>query len=119
MAVAPQLKIFNPAGEYVAACNEYEAAASLAAFYGAGARVQYAGWFARCNALWTEGTDGQAAESYDVAANLMRARKEALEFRKTNGMRGAEALAEQLRARSFVQTILAEDKVAECNEEAL
>ncbi len=95
MAAAPQLKIFNPAGEYVAACKEYEAAASLAAFYGAGARVQYAGCLARCDALWTEGKDGQAAESYDVAANLMRAREEALEFRYTNGMRGAGCIPNQ------------------------
>ncbi len=33
--------------------------------------------------------------------------------------RAAEALAEQLRACSFVQTILAEDKVADRDEEAL
>jgi len=100
MACAPQLKIFDRHGVYQAACKEYEAAAALVSFYGAGARVNYAGCLAKVDALWIEGKDGVAGESYDSAANLMIARTQALEARWDSGLRGAGAIAPHTEGRS-------------------
>ncbi len=66
MAHTPRLKVFTPQGEYVASCKRPEEAAVLVAFLGAGARI--ACGFGKRDTLWTEGVDGDAAESYDAVA---------------------------------------------------
>src|SRR5258707_7222611 len=92
MAASPQLKIFDNKGTYQASCKEYEAAAALMAFYGEGARVNGVGRLSAKDALWVEGKDGQAAESYDTAADLMQARERELENLWIMGQRGPVAL---------------------------
>lgn len=68
MAGSPKLKIYTASGRYVASLKEYEAAAALASFYGNGATVRYGhGGLV----LWTEGTDGEGAESFDGATAVM------------------------------------------------
>lgn len=67
MASAPRWKVYNPQGEYVAACKHVEDAACLVAFYGDGATIRD-GHGIR-GIVWHEGKEGQpAAESYDHVA---------------------------------------------------
>lgn len=62
MASAPRYKIFNPEGEYVAACKYPEEAAALMTFLGDGAEIRDG----HTKVVWTEGSELQpAAESYD------------------------------------------------------
>ena len=74
MAASPNLKVFDANGKYMAACHEMEAAASLAAFYGAGSTVRYG--HSKRLILWTEGQDGEASESLDAATEVMYKRIE-------------------------------------------
>ncbi len=69
MAATPKYKVYDSFGNYQASCKEVEAAASLMGFYGLGATIRLehgARWTA-----WTEGADGQAAESYDYVAETV------------------------------------------------
>lgn len=67
MAAAPEFKVYDAAGKYQAACKEIEAAAALVAFYGEGATIRH-----RHHMIaWTEGQDGNAAESYDSVAQFV------------------------------------------------
>ena len=75
MASAPHLKVFNPSGEYIAACKFYEDAAALAALNGNGSSVRLG--HSKKDTLWMEGSERiSAAESYDEAAQIMRERKD-------------------------------------------
>jgi hypothetical protein len=70
MAASPEFKIYNPAGEYEAACKHAETAAAIVSFLGHGSAVK---WH-HTKLIWTEGVDGKAGESYDAAATTMYAR---------------------------------------------
>lgn len=62
----PSWKVFNPAGEYIAACHYAEDAAALVAAYGEGATIR---WNRKNGPLvWTDGKDGSAGDSYDYCA---------------------------------------------------
>lgn len=68
MAASPRLKIYNPAGDYVAACKHGEDAACLMAFYGDGATIRSG----HSKIVWTEGGEAQpAGESYDFVATTV------------------------------------------------
>lgn len=67
------MKIYTPAGHYVASCNDESAAAALMAFYGDGAEIRNG--HAKKNAIWREGSESQAAgESYDFVVNTIHER---------------------------------------------
>jgi len=71
MGATPNIKVYTPTGEYVAAFKYYEDAAALVALRGAGTTIRSghaASW-----TLWTEGTDGNAADSYDAVAERCEA----------------------------------------------
>lgn len=71
MAGSPQFKIFNPSGEYVAACKYAEDAAALAAILGEGTKIKHG----HSHVVWTEGAeDMSAGESYDYVAGVVFAR---------------------------------------------
>ena len=73
MASAPQWKVFNPQGEYVAACKHVEDAACLVAMYGDGAEIRH-GHSPR-DFVWCEGSETlSAGESYDGVADVVAAR---------------------------------------------
>lgn len=62
MAASPNWKVYNPSGEYVAACKHAEDAAALVALYGDGAKIKHR----HGETVWHEGEEQQrAAESYD------------------------------------------------------
>lgn len=83
---APYWKVFNPRGEYVAACKLPEDAAAIIAAYGPGATLR-AG-HAKKETVWTEGVDGVAGESYDAVGAHAR---EALRRRSKENARQAQA----------------------------
>lgn len=75
MAKAPELKVYNPEGEYVASCKYLEDAAILAGYNGTGAKVKKGHGGAT---LWHEGHEDEAAlNSFDHASAVMRQRWEA------------------------------------------
>lgn len=69
MAQTPQIKVYNPAGEYVAACVHAEEAGCLAAFLGDGATLRDG--HAKRDIFWTEGPDSRAGNSYDAVAQSL------------------------------------------------
>ena len=71
MAASPQYKVFTADGTYVAAIKHLEDAAAFVSIQGEGSTVRNG--HAKKNTLWTEGLDGNAGESYDEAAAVMRA----------------------------------------------
>lgn len=72
MAASPQWKVFDSNGQYQAACKEPEGAAVLVTFYGEGATIR----FGHKRILWTEGQDGNAADSYDDTALTLYERRD-------------------------------------------
>lgn len=70
MARSPRWKVYSPTGEYVAACRYVEDAAAVVALYGDGAHIRD-GHGAR---VYTNGTDGDASESYDAVTEIVRSR---------------------------------------------
>lgn len=71
----PRLKIYNPQGEYVAACKHAEDAACLVALYGNGATIRYD----HSKVVWREGAEQfSASESYDRVADVVTARRNGL-----------------------------------------
>lgn len=73
MSASPQLKLFTPEGDYVAACKRGEDAACLVAFLGDGATIRL-GHSPRA-ILWHEGKESQGAEeSYDFVAMTIERR---------------------------------------------
>jgi predicted TIM-barrel enzyme len=90
MAGAPHLKVFNKAGEYVAACKHAEDAAAIIAAYGDGSSIRVG--HSKSYTVWHEGLEGQpAAESYDHVAQVVAKRIEYL------ANFGSKALAAALR----------------------
>ncbi len=72
MASAPPFKLFNPGGEYLGSLKYVEDAAAMVAILGDGATVRNG--HAKRDTIYTQGADGDAGESYDVAGELMRSR---------------------------------------------
>jgi hypothetical protein len=76
MAGAPQFKVYNPSGDYVAACKHGEDAAAIVAGYGDGATIRDG--HSKRDIVWTEGAESfPAGESYDGVALLIAERIEA------------------------------------------
>jgi len=67
---SPQWKIYTAEGEYVASTKHTEGASLLMDLYGEGATIRYD----HRKIVWTEGVDGNAAQSYDSTAELIRTR---------------------------------------------
>lgn len=77
MAGSPDLKVFNPQGEYIGCLKHFEDAACIVASYGAGAEVRFG--HTKRMTLWREGHEEfSAGESYDRAATVMRQRNDDL-----------------------------------------
>jgi hypothetical protein len=73
MAGTPKFKIFNPSGEYVAACKYPEDAAALVDLYGAGSTIRDG--HSKADVVWTEGKETQpASESYDFVGTTVEDR---------------------------------------------
>lgn len=89
MSSTPQLKIFNPRGEYIGCVKHYEDSACLVASYGAGATVRFG--HSKRHTLWSEGAEAfSAGESYDQAAIVMRDRESAMWNRAASKAGGPE-----------------------------
>ncbi len=75
MAGAPEWKVYDADGVYMAACKELCGAATLATYYGAGATIRYQ----HGRPLWTEGmqADGKASEDYPRFSQIVHERKHA------------------------------------------
>lgn len=71
MAAAPKYKIYTPAHGYIAACKFAEDAAALVAIQGDGAEIRD---IDHRTVLFKQGTDGDAGESYDAVAEIVRER---------------------------------------------
>jgi len=67
---SPQWKIYTVDGEYVASTKHTEGASLLMDLYGEGSTIRYD----HRKIVWTEGLDGNAAQSYDSTAELIRKR---------------------------------------------
>ena len=64
------IKVYGPAGNYLASCVNPDEAAVLCAVLGNGSQARNG--HAKKNAIWSEGAEDQsAAESYDFAAQTM------------------------------------------------
>jgi len=66
MAKSPDWKIYDSDGEYQAACKDLLRAIQIIALFEDGATVRYGHKIV----VWTEGSDGRAADSYDDAADI-------------------------------------------------
>lgn len=89
MAGSPNLKVYNPSGEYVAACKYGEDAAQIVSSYGDGATVRDG--HNKKSTVWTEGSeDFSAGESFDSAALLMIQRIDARRAEAHTRRRGAQ-----------------------------
>jgi hypothetical protein len=66
MARSPELKVYDSAGIYQAACKEPELAAAVVSVLGEGATIRHG--HSVKDTVWTEGVDGLAAQSYDQTA---------------------------------------------------
>jgi len=92
MAAAPFWKVYDAEGNYEAACKTPESAAALVAFLGDKATIRF-DHSKKC-VVWTEGADGQAAESYDAVAIKCQERLDA--FRSAIRERRAAWTVERL-----------------------
>lgn len=72
MATSPKFKVYNPGGEYVAACKYAGDAAAIVATYGEGAEIR----LGHKRLLYKEGTvpEIQADDSYDAVAEYVLGR---------------------------------------------
>ena len=95
MAQAPEFKVYNPQGEYVAACKLACDAAAVVAAYGDGATIRHG--HRRADTLWTDGVDGEAGESYDRVAHTCHRRLHDMQIRRYAENTGLTE--EQVRAR--------------------
>lgn len=73
MAQSPRYKVYDANGTYQAACKDVAAAAALCAFYGEGSTIRAD----HRKVVWTDGADGDAAESYDRVAEVVAHREAA------------------------------------------
>ena len=70
MSAAPRFKVYNPDGEYVAACKFAEDAAAIVAAYGDGATIRYG----HRKVVFREGSEGASAgDSYDASYDAVAA----------------------------------------------
>jgi len=76
IAKTPPLKVYEPSGEYIAACAHAEDAAVIVAMR----TGRYVRW-QHGPIIYTEGTDGDAGASYDLAAAIMHARINIIQYR--------------------------------------
>lgn len=72
MAASPALKIYTASGEYIGSVKEVMAAAVLVNLYGEGSTIRLG--HSKKDVLWTQGIDGDAAESYDTTGLTMAKR---------------------------------------------
>jgi hypothetical protein len=70
MGHSPQWKIYTRDNEYVASTKNTEGASLLAGYYGNGTTIR----FDHRKVVWTEGTDGNAADSYDKMNEVIMGR---------------------------------------------
>lgn len=71
MAASPQFKVYDPEGNYEAACHGVETAAVIVAFLGKGAKIRWQHKYT----VWCEGDEPQpASESYDYVATRVHDR---------------------------------------------
>ncbi len=97
---APQWKIFDQTGLYMGSLHDPTDAAFVIANYSTGAQVR----FGRSpkDAVWTEGVDGMAGESFDVAVALMFCRLEDIRLRRKKAHAATTArMKEEFAARSI------------------
>ena len=66
MASSPRWKVYDDFDNYQASLKEPEAAGALCAFYGKGSTIRLG--HTKRDIAWTEGTTGNAFESYDEVA---------------------------------------------------
>jgi hypothetical protein len=64
MAASPRFKVYAADGEYRGSLKYVEDAAALVALLGRGATIRDG----HRKVVWTEGVDGDAADSYDTVA---------------------------------------------------
>lgn len=55
-----KLSAYDPSGRLIASCSDHYASALLMSLNGEGSTIRY-----KNAILWTEGVDGEGAESYD------------------------------------------------------
>jgi hypothetical protein len=85
MAGTPELKIFNPSGEYIGCMKHGEDAACICASYGTGASIRYG--HDKRSTVWNEGAEEfSAGESYDRVAKIIDERIAAI-WSKAGGKR--------------------------------
>lgn len=70
MAGSPKWKVYDPDGVYMASTKEVAGAALLMSLYGEGSTIR----LAHRMVVWTEGVDGNGAESYDGTAEVIAQR---------------------------------------------
>lgn len=66
MAASPRWKVYGANGEYRASCKYPEDAGAIVALLGDGATIRDG--HRSSKAVWTEGVDGTAGDSYDDVA---------------------------------------------------
>jgi hypothetical protein len=89
MAGSPKLKVYNPSGDYVAACKHGEDAAAIVAGSGDGATIR----LGHSRVVWREGAESfVAGESYDGVANLIAERIEAINRKGYAAAYGRESI---------------------------
>lgn len=93
-------KIYNDCNEYVAQTVFAEDAAVLVAAMGAKSTVRCS--YSRKTIVWTEGETGNAGESYDAAAETMRANATKIQHDAYRAAHGEEALQRVLAAKRAV-----------------
>ncbi len=97
---APQWKIFDALGVYMGSLHSPTDAAFVIGNYAIGSQVR----FGRSpkDAVWTEGVDGDAADSYDVAVALMFCRLEDIRLRRRKSeAEGTARMRESFEARAI------------------
>ena len=72
MASSPQIKVYDANGKYMASCKEVAGASLLMSLYGDGSTIR----IGHRTIVWTQGedADGDASQSYDGTAELIRTR---------------------------------------------
>lgn len=70
MGHSPQWKIYTRDNEYVASTKNTDTASLVAGYYGDGTTIR----FDHRKVVWTEGTDGSAANSYDETNEIIMSR---------------------------------------------
>jgi len=77
MAASPRYKVYTPHGQYEGCTKHTSTAGCLASLLGEGATVRLG--HRKMDTIWTEGEDGYASESYDVASDIMQERIEQMQ----------------------------------------